>query len=185
MNLKSSLAIFGLSVVFTAGCSHMKNRHAATDMPSAEAQRVAAAEDAAQVAELSFPKGSAQLSETAKQDLRRLIDEAKGKDVKEVKVISWGDEEYPSKSEKKLSSSERDLVKKRNEAIKDYVKTYHRGLDVDTYSMAERPGALKELFNTSDARLKKSLETAGIPTTGSPSTAPSKASKSVIMVITE
>jgi hypothetical protein len=42
---------------------------------------------------------------------------------------------------------------------------------------------LKDLFNTSDAQIKKSLETAGIPTTDTTVKVPSKASKSIVMVL--
>lgn len=127
-----------------------------------------------------------ELTGMAKQDLRRVISDAKkiGK-IKELKVITWGDSEYPSTQEKKLSSAEIDLVKKRNNAIRNYVKSYSEGADVDTYSMAERPGAIKEMFNTSDARVKKSLEGAGIPNTETSAKNIPKSSKSIVMVIVE
>ncbi|WP_413942775.1 hypothetical protein [Bdellovibrio sp. HCB-162] len=186
MNTKMVFAMVLISGVFVIGCSTREKREAMKTTPSHSARQVAAAEEAPYVTEFSFAKGSSELSETAKQDLRRLITDAKrNSNIKELKVISWADKEYPSKSTKKLSSAERDLVKKRNDAIRDYVKDYSTGIDVDTYSMAERPGAIKEMLNTSDARVKKSLETAGIPTTESTVKSPSKASKSIVMVITE
>ncbi|MEK2645714.1 hypothetical protein [Bdellovibrio sp. BCCA] len=185
MNTKMVFAMALISGVFVIGCSTREKREV-MKTPSPSARQVAAAEEAPYVTEFAFAKGSSELTETAKQDLRRLITDARrNANIKELKVISWADKEYPSKDAKKLSSAERDLVKKRNNAIRDYVKDYSSGIDVDTYSMAERPGAIKEMFNTSDARVKKSLETAGIPTTDSAVKSPSKASKSIVMVITE
>lgn len=175
----------GSAVMATiVGCSAAQKNTAETT--SIEAKQVASEQEAADVTEFSFNKGSATLSESAKEDVRRLINQAKAKgDIKEIKVITWGDSEYPSSNTKKLSRAEIDLVKKRNKAIKDFAKSVNEDIDVDTHSMAERPGVLKELFNTSDAQVKKSLETAGIPTTDTSVKVPSKASKSIIMVIRE
>ncbi|WP_374073432.1 hypothetical protein [Bdellovibrio bacteriovorus] len=184
MNTKNVFSVLFVSALLVAGCA-TRDRRAESEVPSSAARQVAASEETSHVTEFSFSKGSSELSETAKQDLRRVITDAKRTgNIKELKVISWGDSEYPSSETKKLSSEERDLVKKRNNAIRDYVKSYSEGLDVDAYSMAERPGVLKEIFNTSDARVKKSLETAGIPTTAN-AKVPAKASKSIVMVITE
>lgn len=188
MNNKLMFFAFILSTTFMVSCSTKEKQRTSVerDMPSREAQQAARAEDASHVAEFSFPKGSSELTETAKQDLRQVIDQAKRSgDIKDLKVITWGDAEYPSKEEKKLSSTERDLVKKRNKAIRDYIKTYNNEIDVETYSMAERPGILKEMLNTPDVRVKRSLETAGIQSSGKTVRAPAKASKSVIMVILE
>lgn len=160
-------------------------KKAAAAGPSIEAKQVAAEQEASYVTEFAFQKGSAELSETAKADLRRVIANAKrGGNIDEIKVITWGDAEYPSPNTKKLSKAEIDLVKKRNDNIKDFVKEYSNK-DIDTHSMAERPGAIKQMLNTEDARVKKSLEVAGIPTTDTAVKTPSKASKSIVLVITE
>ncbi|MFM6928779.1 MAG: hypothetical protein ACKOX6_09950, partial [Bdellovibrio sp.] len=175
-------AIFMTGSVFL-GCSHKEPKPEMHRVSSA-AQQTAQKEDASYVTEFSFKKGSAVLTENAKSDLRRVISDAKqNSKIKEVKVITWSDSEYPSSRTKKLSSSERDLVKKRNDAIRDYMKSYSNRLDVDTYSMAERPGVLQEMFNTSDARIKKSMQDAGIATTESPYRSAPKSSKSVVMVV--
>lgn len=179
--LMSTLVLASLAV----GCSHSGKKDMAKTT-SMEAKQVASEQEASYVTEFAFNKGSATLTDTAKEDLRRLINQAKASgEIKEIKVITWGDSEYPSSNTKKLSSSEIDLVKKRNKSISDYAKSVSAGIDVDTHSMAERPGTLKELFNTSDAQIKKSLETAGIPTTDTSVKVPSKASKSIVMVLRE
>lgn len=165
------------------GCSSSTKTTSAG--PSIEAKQVAVEQEASYVTEFSFNRGSATLSEAAKADLRRVIADAKhnGGEIREMKVITWGDSEYPSSNTKKLSNKEIDLVDKRNKNITDFVKSVQDGVSVDTHSMAKRPGALKDLFNTQDAQIKKSLETAGIPTTDTAVKVPSKSSKAIVMVI--
>ncbi|MFM6928458.1 MAG: hypothetical protein ACKOX6_08330 [Bdellovibrio sp.] len=179
------LSVVLLSGLSFMGCSSKEPRPEMNTVSSA-AKQTAEREEASYVTEFSFKKGSAVLTKNAKNDLRKVISDAKQKGkIKELKVVTWSDSEYPSSETKKLSSAERELVKRRNNAIRDYVKSYSQGLDVDTYSMAERPGVLQEMFNTSDARIKKSMQDAGIATTESPYRSAPKSSKSVVMVVTE
>ncbi len=55
--------------------------------------------------------------------------------------------------------------------------------EVDTYNMPKQPNAFSRWFNTSDARLKKSLVAEGLPTTADSLQYPSKASHSIVMVL--
>lgn len=184
---KLVMLLSGFALAGTA-CSSMHRDESSRESQrtvSSTSREVARAEEAAVVTEFKFQKGSSRLDETAKADLRRIINEAERKgELKELKVVTWADMEYPSSTEKKLSKSQIDLVKKRNEAIKDFVKSYDSKIDVDAYSMAERPNKVEEVFKTSDARIKKSLEDAGIPHADSDWKHPSRASKSVIMAVT-
>lgn len=152
--------------------------------PSMEAKQVAAEEQAPYVTELGFRKGKRSLSAADQSKLNRVIADAKahGK-IDEVRVISWADEEYPSVHTKKLSSNQRKLADGRNSEIKDYIHGIDGGANVESYNMAERPGALSEMFSTSNARVKKALEVAGIPTTDSGVKMPAKASKAIVLVI--
>ncbi|AHZ84778.1 hypothetical protein [Bdellovibrio bacteriovorus] len=177
--------MIALLAAAAVSCSYKEKKTVET-LPSAEAKTVAVQEEASHVTEFGFSKGSSTLSSDAKGDLQRLIDEAKKTGtIKEIKVITWGDKDYPSTETKKLSSAEVKLVKERNKAIENYIKSYDRSPDVDLYSMAERPNLLEDMLNTSDSRIKKNLETAGIPTTDKMAKVPSKASKSIVMVIME
>lgn len=132
--------------------------------------------------EIKFAPGSASLSQHAKISLNAVIEQAKrdGK-VEELIVLSWSDEEYPSKKLKKLPRVQRELAEKRNKAIESFVKET-RSVDVDTYNMAEQPHAISKWFNTADSRLKNSLVAAGLPTTADDPQYPSKASHSVVFV---
>lgn len=138
------------------------------------------------VTEISFDKGSTTLSDAGKKRLAALIARAQetGK-IDEVKVVTWSDMEYPSPAAKKLSKAQRDLADRRNNAIEEYLESVSKDVDVDEYNMASRPNALERLLRTSDARIKRSLEVAGIPTTDSYVKVPAKASKSIVMLVME
>lgn len=182
---KAILAVALLAVM--AGCSSKtKEETKRTSTVSMEAKQIAAEQDTSYVTEFGFAKGSSNLSSTAQKDIQHVVSEAQrnGK-IQEVKVITWGDSEYPSVHTKKLSKEEVNLVKERNKKVEDYIKKNYDASKVKTYSMAERPNSIQEIFGTSDAKVKKSLETAGIPTTDTSVKIPSKASKSIVIVILE
>lgn len=153
---------------------------------SMESKQLASEEETNLVTEVSFTKEKATLSKAAQEDIRALWQKAskKGK-IDEVKVITWGDQEYPSVHEENLSEKQIDLVKKRNDSLEKYISKLTKDADVETFSMAERPGALQRLFSSEDAKIKKSLETAGIPNTDTSVKVPGKASKSVVIFIME
>lgn len=183
---KLTLTLVGIAALGLGACSSKQRAEMADNQPSMAAKQIAVEEEASYVTEFTFAKGSARLTDDAKSNLRGIIDSArKNGKVDEIKVITWGDTEYPSVHTDKLSKTEVDLVKKRNQSIEKFVESYNKDLDVDLYSMAERPGAIQRLFGTSDARIKRSLETAGVPNTDSSVKMPSKASKSIVMVIVE
>jgi outer membrane protein OmpA-like peptidoglycan-associated protein len=155
-----------------------------TKAVSMESKQLASEEESNLVTEITFPKEKATISKQAQEEIRALYKKASGKGkIDEIKVITWGDQEYPSVYEKKLSEKQINLVEKRNDAIEKYLGTLNKNTDVETYSMAERPGTLKKLFSSEDAKIKKSLETAGIPNTDTTVKVPGKASKSVVIFI--
>lgn len=154
---------------------------------SMESKQLASEQESKFVTEINFDKTKSNISKQAKDDLKSLYQKAssKGK-IHEVQVITWADQEYPSVHEKKLSKKQIKLVDKRNETLKKYLIGLTKdNVDVSTHSMAERPGTLKKLFDSEDARIKKSLETAGIPNTDTSVKVPGKASKSVVIFIME
>lgn len=132
--------------------------------------------------EIQFAQGSAALSESSKASLKALMEQSSysGK-LDEIIVLSWADEEYPSKNLRKLPKAQRDLAEKRNQSVAEYLKSM-KNMDIDTYNMAKQPNTLSKWFNTTDTRLKRSLVAAGLPTTADNPQYPSKASHSVILV---
>lgn len=154
-----------------------------SSMPESAANRVAREADAAYFVDVEFQKGSDELTEQSRAAISSLLNRARAEGhVRDVKVLSWADEEYPSASRKKLSEAQRRLAKSRNRSITNHVKTIDYGIRIDAHSMAERPGVVSKWLNTSDARFKRSLLAAGLPTTSDPGVTPSRASHSVVLV---
>ncbi|MBC7741199.1 MAG: hypothetical protein H7061_03320 [Bdellovibrionaceae bacterium] len=150
---------------------------------SIEAKQVAAQEETTHVAEINFGKASTELSPAGKAEIKKRIKEAQGKGtVKNIRVLTWADAEYPSVHTKKLSKEDQNLVKKRNESIENYLKSITQKVDIKLYSMAQRPSSLNDMFGSEEGRLKKSLEIAGIPNSDSSVKNPSKASKSIVII---
>lgn len=149
---------------------------------SMESKQLASEEESTFVTEIGFPKKGVDISSSAKQELKKLYQEAKTKgEIDKVKVISWADMEYPSVHEKKLSEDQMRLARSRNETIERYLESINEDLNVEKISMAERPGKLEELTGTDGAEEKRSLETSGLPNTDTTVKVPGKASKSIVI----
>lgn len=132
--------------------------------------------------EIEFKQDSAVLTKHATSLLDAAVLQAKHRgEIDQVIVLSWSDEEYPSKKLNKLSKTQNTLAEKRNTVIKKYLASMN-SFDIDTYNMAERPNTLSKWFNTTDNKLKNSLMAAGLPTTGDELQYPSKASHSIILI---
>jgi hypothetical protein len=184
---KGMLTVGFLAMLATVGCSTEQQKVAQESNREAAENRVitnAAAVDAKadSFVEIKFKPGSSALTNNAKESLRSVVDQARtyGR-IDDLIVLSWADQEYPSKSLKKLSVGQRNLADSRNKSIEEYVKSV-RTVDVDAYNMAERPNVLSKWMNTSDAKLKDSFVAAGLSTTADENQYPSKASHSVILV---
>jgi hypothetical protein len=185
MNLSALGLVIGIAACTSSRKQEAADREASTK-PSQEALIAANENDAAYVAEIRFQKGSTTLTPQSRAQLANLVQNAKsaGK-IDDIKVITWADMEYPSVNTTKLSQAQRKLAEDRNKEIEKYLETSDRDLDIDSYNMAERPGVLSRLLSTENSRIKKSLEVAGIPNTDSAVKIPSKASRSMVMVILE
>lgn len=184
--MKFTLAALALTTAFACASKEKTEEANAKPAPgpSMEAKQVANEQEAAFVTEITFKKGSNSLTQVSKQKLTHLLANAKSAgDVEEIKVISWADTEYPSVNTKKLSKKERDLARNRNSEIQKYLKAENDRMKFTAYNMAERPNVFQDWLNTSDARIKKSLEVAGIPTTDTSVKIPSKASRSMVMAL--
>lgn len=178
--LAGAALVAGLS-----SCASSNDRVIETDSVSPETAANAAAREAEApyFVQVEFDKGSDRLTPTSRAAIASLIERARAEgEVRDVKVLSWADQEYPSANQKRLSKSQRDLASARNRSITDHVKGLNYGLDVDTHNMAERPAAVSRWFNTSDARFKRSLVAAGIPTTAEDAPVTGRASHAVVLV---
>ncbi|MGZ3723187.1 MAG: hypothetical protein ACXVA9_09665 [Bdellovibrionales bacterium] len=151
--------------------------------PSAEAKIVAQKEKASYVSQISFDKGSAKLTTSAMDKIDEMIQRARRDGaIDDVKVIAWADQEYPSSAKKTLNKRQLELAAKRAEAISSYIKQ-QSAASIHKYNMAERPNPIQELVASPDARIKRSLEDAGIATTAHNLRYPENASKAMVMLI--
>lgn len=151
---------------------------------SMESKQLANEQETTFVSEFTFPKKGTKVSSFAKNDMKAKLTEAKKKGpIKTAKIISWADLEYPSVHTKELSGDQKKLATNRNENIEKYLKSLDNSLEVETISMAERPGTFKRLISSDDAEIKKSLEKSGLPNTDTTVKVPGKASKAVVMFI--
>jgi len=132
--------------------------------------------------EIEFPISSAILTDSSKDSLRALVSQIPDQgSVDKVLVLSWADEEYPSKNLKKLSTGQINLANERNQSVQVYIKSL-RNISVERFNLAERPNVLAKLFSTNDQRLKSALVSAGLPTTADESQHPTKASRSIVIL---
>lgn len=187
---KISLIIF-FTILSVVGCSssvHKKivENQRKSRLEEAEGRTVTNAvamkARASDFVEIQFKKGSTFLSDFSKSSLGSLINVAshEGK-IDKIIILSWSDEEYPSKQLKVLPKKQKELALKRNKVIEEYINTM-RSVDISTYNMAERPNVISKLFKSTDSNLKDSLLAAGLPTTADSPEYASKASHSVILI---
>ena len=191
------LVVCVLASLALVGCSNKETKKDETVLPvrkvetgpSIEAKQAAIENGDDLVAEVKFAPGTATLNEEARTKLEKILQTAvKNGTIKKVEVISWSDHEYPTKQQKKLSSADLDLAKRRNVAVESFVKAHTKEKSqketakLQTYNMAERPGGFESILGNSGTRLKDSLEKAGISSTEASSNSSPKASRSIVMI---
>lgn len=154
------------------GQSELLLRRTSPANPETEMQRSTATE-------IVFQSGTALLTPESEAKLDSLLlDAHKRGQIDQVKVLSWGDISYPPSGGASAPKGQKDLAKDRNQAIQSYLGRKNSALYVESYNMAERPSALQDLLRTSEARVKNSLERAGI--TGDNA---GRGSRAMVMVI--
>jgi hypothetical protein len=164
-NRFGSLVITSFSIVGFVGFTEF-----ASAAVNSETRKAASRAGASTVAEISFPKDSAVLSDDAKNELQDAITKAgKSGEIKEVRVSAWSDQEYPPKGVS-LAGSQVDLAEKRAESVQSYLKQSLYVSDVSTINMAKRPSGIQKALNTRDAQAKNTLENSGAAPTNSDQT---------------
>ncbi len=152
-----------------------------TETPVAD--EAARAVDSNYFVDIEFDKGSDALTESSRSSLTALLKRARAEGpLADVKVLVWADEEYPSAKLKKLSRGQRKLASARVRSLASFIKSLDETLPVESHNMAQRPSAVSRWFNTPDARFKRSLVAAGLPTTAEDAPVTGRASHAVILV---
>lgn len=146
---------------------------------SMEAKQLAAENESQVLTEISFRKGSAELSPLSRQKLEKLLKSVQNQgEIEQIRVISWADKAYPTKEVRELSNDQKKLADERNHSIQTYLMTKDKRIPVEAVNMAVRPSTLNNLWGSPDSRIKKSLESLGLTNVGSQA----KASQAIIMV---
>jgi len=150
-----------IALVISVGCSSSKKdkKEAAT---RAAAEVPAQVTDSPHYASIAFDKGETRLSamdKRALQDLAYKVRES-GKEVDDIKIVTWADEEYKmEKGAKEASNSDIIMARQRAESIKRYIQEdLMEDEDIDFYNMAQKPGPLSRFFKTDEAVIKQAFE---------------------------
>ncbi len=153
---------------------------------SFDARQLANEMESNHVTEIRFKKGSAELSPSAKNSLSSLLTKAQKEGFTEkAKLITWADSEMPDEKKGELSEDQRELAKRRNDALTRFIQGKNREIDIDPISMAERPSGMKSVFPNEAARIQESLDEAGIPEKGDRKEGLGKASRSIVIFTRE
>lgn len=180
-----------LPLVLVVGMSACSSAPPVSDAAVVEAEtgeslanRAAREAEATYFVDVEFQKGSNQLTEQSRAAISSLLNRARAEgQVEDVKVLAWSDEEFPSSSRKKLSENQRKLADLRTRAIENHIHALKYGIQVELHNMAKRPSTVARWFNTADARFKRSLLAAGLPTTSDAGTTQALASHAVVLVV--
>lgn len=142
---------------------------------SITAKQVAAEQGSNFVSEFRFKRGETALTEDNRQKLKAVYDRAQRKgQIKEVQIVTWADQNFPTKRKEELASDQKKLVERRNASIEKYLSQLDTDLDVKKISMAERAGALARFTASDEAKIKEGLDSKD---------APDKVSESMVIFI--
>jgi hypothetical protein len=154
------------------------------DPTSIESKQLANEQESSYVRDVKFGRGKSALLKSQMAALRELYKEASvSGTVKQAKVLTWGDQEYPAKKDQKLAPREQEIVDSRNKNITQFLKTLNKEMEIEALSMAERPSRWDKFLSTEEARMKANLEDSGIPKAGEKVPVDMKAKKSTATII--
>jgi outer membrane protein OmpA-like peptidoglycan-associated protein len=149
-----------------------------------EAKVVAREEGASFLIQIQFKPKSYDLTDAARQILRELVTKASARgEIDKIHLIVWSDKEYPSTRRRALSADQVRLADRRAKAVNDYLRDRDVKAEVEAYNMAERPNPILSILSAADARIKKTLEGAGMATTAQDLARPEYAAKAVVLVL--
>ncbi len=111
---------------------------------------------------ITFKKGTSELTDSAKEELRSLVREANAAGIEDIHVAVWSDKSFP-KNNVDLPEKDRELASQRIDTLNTYLKDSLEVSDVDSYNMAEKSNFFSRAFNTKDADLKSMFTEAGAP----------------------
>ena len=151
------------------------------DPVTVEARFAGSEVGAREIAEFRFAKGSAALSPEALERIENAF--AKAGKLSEVKVLAWPDRESAPVKGDSLPKADQDLAAKRIEAIGRAIAPHAKGLKVRTHNMASSASTLDRILQTSEYRVKDSLQSSGVASAQQEGTP--MAGKALVMLVPE
>lgn len=136
---------------------------------------------------ISFDAEDASITQEAKDELSALYEQSahRGK-IEKIKIISWGDIDYPSIYSKKDADRQEELVIERNTGLLNYLEELTMNeANMQFSNMAERKSSLQEIMSQENDSTRKSLAMLGIPNTETTVKVPGMASKSIVIFVME
>jgi hypothetical protein len=197
MNIGRTKPAIFLTTLLLAACAGTPNRQVEAPTSPDRARQIpkhtsgggaayAAAEQNAQhFTEIEFRKGSSALSRDATYKLDTAMRKARRLgEIDQIKIISWSDQEYPAENSRELPDRQLDLADRRSESIENYLEDkLDWTVDIDEHNMADRPNDLERIFETSDYRVKQSLEQAGAGRQGGRLTLGDKSQRALVLFL--
>lgn len=151
------------------------------DPVTVEAKFAGSEVGAAKIAEFRFAKGSTALSREAMERISRSF--SKAGSLSEVKILAWPDRESTSVEGESLPEADQRLAAERIESIGRAIANRTKGMKVRTHNMAASAGALDRILQTSEFRVKDSLQSSGIASEQKDGV--SMAGKALVMLVPE
>ena len=134
-----------------------------------------------------FNEGKSSLRDLNRNNLSNLVKKAQNQKapIREIRILSWADVEYPDKVRGKSSLQDITLAKKRAENIKKFLQEKLEGAnDIDSYNMAKRPDLFSKILRDDEFQVKEALEASGATATELPGgdISYTKASKAIVII---
>lgn len=171
--MKSQNYVLAMSLLMLGACAFKKSEKKPIIYPanspevtttnpketSIIAKQLATEQGSNYVTELKFKKGDATISKADQSKIREIYQKAKkqGK-INHAQLITWADQEFPTKEKEELADEQQDLVEKRNESLKKFITNLDKSVKVKKISMAERAGAIAKFTDSAEAEVKESLD---------------------------
>lgn len=183
--------IFALILVSLIGCTSIPQapeyEGPRTTYTEEEANHeiLLAAADKAQadvLTKIIFNENSSALTTLALFQLNSLLQFANNANsIEQAIVLSWPDDEYPREASAPLPHDQLMLAEQRNQSIENFLGRF-RGIEVETFNMAERPSEAAENNGTTEAQIKDALVRAGLPSSTDEFQYPSNAARALILL---
>lgn len=176
-----------LSLVLLVSVSCAVTRGPSSSSDSAQRQEAEPSKLGNEFTTVLFQNGTANLSRMSRTNLKKIaaeINRAKIP-VDEIRIMAWGDTEYPDKVEGNVSEKEVELAGKRASVVNDFLKDHlKRNEDIDSFNMAQRPDLLSKLFRNDEYKVKEAFESTGVTGNKLPdgSVSYTKASKAIVII---